>query len=70
MQAGFPEVKKLFLKKVHQYIKDRSLDPKYACAFLLGLGSLQSVQEKKSEVALAGLFVNFILFVVFINISR
>ncbi|GJV33394.1 sister chromatid cohesion protein PDS5 homolog B-like protein isoform X1 [Tanacetum coccineum] len=55
-EAGFPEVKKLFLKKVHQYIKDRSLDPKYACAFLLGLGSLQSVQEKKSEVALAGLF--------------
>nr|GEU32782.1 sister chromatid cohesion protein PDS5 homolog B-like isoform X1 [Tanacetum cinerariifolium] len=55
-EAGFPEVKKLFLKKVHQYIKDRSLDPKYACAFLLGLGSLQSVQEKKSAVALAGLF--------------
>ncbi|KAJ0808766.1 putative sister chromatid cohesion protein Pds5 [Helianthus annuus] len=45
----FPEVKRLFLKKVHQYIKDRSLDPKYACAFLLDLGSQQSVQEEKSE---------------------
>ncbi|KAI3698227.1 hypothetical protein L6452_31340 [Arctium lappa] len=48
-EVGFPEVKKLFLNKVHQYIKDRSLDPKYACAFLLGLGSQQSVQEEKSE---------------------
>ncbi|KAJ9566892.1 hypothetical protein OSB04_002858 [Centaurea solstitialis] len=48
-EVGFPEVKKLFLNKVHQYIKDRSLDPKYACAFVLGLGSQQSVQEEKSE---------------------
>ncbi|KAJ0791644.1 putative sister chromatid cohesion protein Pds5 [Helianthus annuus] len=45
----FPEVKRLFLKKVHQYIKDRSLDPKYTCGFLLDLGSQQSVQEEKSE---------------------
>ncbi|KAI7749675.1 hypothetical protein M8C21_033736, partial [Ambrosia artemisiifolia] len=48
-ESGFPEVKRLFLKKVHQYIMDRSLDPKYACAFLLDLGSQQSVQEDKSE---------------------
>ncbi|KAI3740872.1 hypothetical protein L2E82_31347 [Cichorium intybus] len=44
-QAGFPQVRKLFLMKVHQYIKDRILDPKFACAFLLNLGS----QEHKSE---------------------
>ncbi|KAK9057901.1 hypothetical protein SSX86_022740 [Deinandra increscens subsp. villosa] len=48
-EVGFPEVKRLFLIKVHQYIKDRSLDPKYACAFLLDLGSQQSFQEEKSE---------------------
>ncbi|KAI3682841.1 hypothetical protein L1987_83148 [Smallanthus sonchifolius] len=48
-EFGFPEVKRLFLKKVHQYIKDQSLDPKYACAFLLDLGSQQPVQEEKSE---------------------
>ncbi|KAL8214756.1 hypothetical protein R6Q57_004205 [Mikania cordata] len=48
-ELGFPEVKRLFLRKVHQYIKDRSLNPKYACAFLLDLGSLPSVQEEKSE---------------------
>lgn len=52
MQVGFPEVKKLFLNKIYQYIKDRSLDPKYACAFLLGFEPQQSVQDEKSEVGL------------------
>ncbi|XP_063940236.1 sister chromatid cohesion protein PDS5 homolog A isoform X2 [Daucus carota subsp. sativus] len=33
-EVDFPQVEKLFLRKVHQYIKDRLLDPKYACAFL------------------------------------
>ncbi|CAN1177240.1 Sister chromatid cohesion protein PDS5 homolog A [Linum perenne] len=32
--SAFPEARKIFLAKVHQYIKDRLLDPKYACAFL------------------------------------
>ncbi|XP_062228684.1 sister chromatid cohesion protein PDS5 homolog A-like [Phragmites australis] len=36
-QDDFPEVRKLFLCKVHQYIKERALDAKYACAFLLGI---------------------------------
>ncbi|KAK4369677.1 hypothetical protein RND71_009152 [Anisodus tanguticus] len=36
-EASFPQVKKLFLNKVHQYLKDRYLDPKYTCAFLLDL---------------------------------
>ncbi|XP_076925965.1 sister chromatid cohesion protein PDS5 homolog A-like isoform X2 [Bidens hawaiensis] len=43
----FPEAKRLFLNKVHQYIKGRSLDLKYACAFLLDLNSHQSVQKEK-----------------------
>ncbi|CAN0890858.1 Sister chromatid cohesion protein PDS5 homolog A [Linum grandiflorum] len=33
-ESSFPEARKIFLGKVHQYIKDRLLDPKYACAFL------------------------------------
>ncbi|KAK1427905.1 hypothetical protein QVD17_16630 [Tagetes erecta] len=47
-EFGFPEVTRLFLNKVHQYIKDRSLDPKFACAFLLDLGSQQPVQEEET----------------------
>jgi sister-chromatid-cohesion protein PDS5 len=37
MQIAFPQARKLFLSKVHQYIKDRVLDPKYACAFLFNM---------------------------------
>ncbi|CAA2987957.1 sister chromatid cohesion PDS5 homolog A isoform X1 [Olea europaea subsp. europaea] len=38
-EADFPEVKKLLQGKVHQYVKERILDPKYACIFLLDIGS-------------------------------
>ncbi|XP_057415482.1 sister chromatid cohesion protein PDS5 homolog A-like isoform X2 [Lotus japonicus] len=34
---SFPQAKKIFLSKVHQYIKDRLLDAKYACAFLFNM---------------------------------
>ncbi|KAG6528290.1 hypothetical protein ZIOFF_010441 [Zingiber officinale] len=34
-QDAYAESKKSFLNKVHQYIKERLLDAKYACAFLL-----------------------------------
>ncbi|URE34813.1 Sister chromatid cohesion protein PDS5 [Musa troglodytarum] len=34
-QDAYPQSRKLFLNKVHQYIKERLLDAKYACAFLL-----------------------------------
>ncbi|KAI3718580.1 hypothetical protein L6452_19457 [Arctium lappa] len=44
-----PEVKKLFLTKVHQYMKDRSLDPKYVCAFLLDFGSQKSILEEENQ---------------------
>ncbi|XP_017226187.1 sister chromatid cohesion protein PDS5 homolog A isoform X2 [Daucus carota subsp. sativus] len=36
-EVDFPQVKRLFLRKIHQYIKDRLLDPKYACAFIFDL---------------------------------
>ncbi|CAJ2649386.1 unnamed protein product [Trifolium pratense] len=36
-EISFPQVKKVFLSKVHQYIKDRLLDAKYACAFLFNI---------------------------------
>lgn len=37
VEVNFRQPRKLFLGKVHQYIKDRILDPKYACAFLLDI---------------------------------
>ncbi|PON57633.1 Coatomer beta subunit [Parasponia andersonii] len=52
-EISFPEAKRLFLSKVHQYIKDRILDGKYACAFLLNIfGSKPSeFQEDKQNLA-------------------
>ncbi|XP_062162943.1 sister chromatid cohesion protein PDS5 homolog A [Alnus glutinosa] len=52
-EISFPQAKKLFLGKVHQYIKDRHLDGKYACAFLFNIiGSEQSeFEEEKQNLA-------------------
>lgn len=50
MQARFPQVRKLFLKKVHQYIKNRSLDPKYVCAFLLDFRSQKPIREEVFKI--------------------
>ncbi|CAJ1941535.1 unnamed protein product [Sphenostylis stenocarpa] len=36
-EVSFPQAKKIFLSKIHQYIKDRLLDAKYACAFLFNI---------------------------------
>ncbi|KAF7803880.1 sister chromatid cohesion protein PDS5-like protein A-like isoform X2 [Senna tora] len=36
-EISFPQARKLFLSKAHQYIKDRLLDAKYACAFLFNI---------------------------------
>ncbi|AQK83804.1 binding, partial [Zea mays] len=36
-QDDFPQVRKLFLCKVLQYIKERALDAKYACTFMFGV---------------------------------
>lgn len=45
----FPEVKKLLLNKVHQYVRDHILDPKFACAFLLDTPSSQSDFEENKR---------------------
>ncbi|KAI3499028.1 hypothetical protein L1887_34820 [Cichorium endivia] len=47
--AGFPQVRKIFLNKVHQYIKNRSLDVKYVCAFLLDFGSKKAILQEENE---------------------
>ena len=61
LQSSFPEAKKLFLSKVHQYIKDRLLDAKYACAFLFNVvGSPPSEFEEVSMLDL--IFCNYSLF--------
>ncbi|XP_071922284.1 sister chromatid cohesion protein PDS5 homolog A-like isoform X1 [Coffea arabica] len=48
-EASFPEVRRLFLSKIYQYIKDRLLDPKYAIAFLLDMGSQQQLLEEEQH---------------------
>ncbi|EPS63564.1 hypothetical protein M569_11220, partial [Genlisea aurea] len=48
----YPEVKKLLLSKVHQYVRDRILDPKYSCAFLLALSSSEvELEENKRNLS-------------------
>ncbi|KAM1033682.1 hypothetical protein FF1_037151 [Malus domestica] len=52
-EISFPQAKKIFLNKVHQYIKDRLLDGKYACAFFFNTSGSKSVefQEEKQNLA-------------------
>ncbi|KAJ7967846.1 sister chromatid cohesion protein PDS5-like A-A-like [Quillaja saponaria] len=52
-EIGFPQVKKILLSKIYQYIKDRLLDGKYACAFLINIfGSKQDeFAEHKQDLA-------------------
>ncbi|XP_022142523.1 sister chromatid cohesion protein PDS5 homolog A isoform X2 [Momordica charantia] len=52
-EITFPQARKAFLSKVHQYIKDRMLDAKYACAFLFNItGSNPSeFDEEKQNLA-------------------
>ncbi|KAL8099999.1 hypothetical protein AgCh_032310 [Apium graveolens] len=45
-EVDFPQVKRQFLRKVHQYVKDRLLDPKYACAFIFDLEPQQTDFEE------------------------
>ncbi|XP_042477295.1 sister chromatid cohesion protein PDS5 homolog A-like [Macadamia integrifolia] len=48
----YPQVKKLFLGKVHQYIKDKLLDAKYACAFVFNTVGTQQPEFKEDELNL------------------
>ncbi|KAL9237009.1 hypothetical protein vseg_011602 [Gypsophila vaccaria] len=53
VEINFRQARKLFLSKVHQYIKDRVLDVKYACAFLLDIfvSKHAEVDEDKHNLA-------------------
>ncbi|EER88261.2 hypothetical protein BDA96_10G149900 [Sorghum bicolor] len=46
-QDDFPQVRKLFLCKVLQYIKERALDAKYACAFMFGVNDYHAPQYEE-----------------------
>ncbi|KAL8461688.1 hypothetical protein ACS0TY_032974 [Phlomoides rotata] len=48
-EDDFPEVKRLLLNKIHQYVKDRALEPKYACAFLLDISPQQAGDEENKR---------------------
>lgn len=52
-EISFPQAKKLFLSKVHQYVKDRLLDAKYACAFSFSITESKSpeFEEEKQNLA-------------------
>ncbi|CAK7323338.1 unnamed protein product [Dovyalis caffra] len=53
-EIAFPQARKIFLTKVHQYIKDRVLDAKYACAFFFnttGSKSLDFEEQEKQNLA-------------------
>ncbi|XVF75159.1 hypothetical protein PTKIN_Ptkin13bG0164900 [Pterospermum kingtungense] len=55
-EISFPQAKKLFLSKVHQYIKDRLLDAKYACAFLFNIPGSKPLQSEEEKQNLADIF--------------
>ncbi|XP_078165955.1 binding protein isoform X5 [Carex rostrata] len=48
-QDGNPQSRKLFLGKVHQYIKERVLDAKYACSFLLNISKYHSPEYEECK---------------------
>ncbi|XP_039118231.1 sister chromatid cohesion protein PDS5 homolog A isoform X1 [Dioscorea cayenensis subsp. rotundata] len=43
----YTESRRIFFSKVNQYIKERHLDPKYACAFLLNMTEWNSTEVKE-----------------------
>ncbi|KAE8709123.1 putative ARF GTPase activator [Hibiscus syriacus] len=55
-EISFPQARKQFLIKVNQYIKDRLLDAKYACAFLLGVPGSKELQFDEEKQNLANIF--------------
>ncbi|KAI9161603.1 hypothetical protein LWI28_018987 [Acer negundo] len=52
-EISFPQAKKLFLSKVHQYTKDRLLDAKYASALLFSITEANPLdfEEEKQNLA-------------------
>jgi sister chromatid cohesion protein PDS5 len=56
-QDDFPLVRKLFLCKVIQYIKERTLDAKYTCAFLLGIDDYRAPQYEEVQTQHSNLLI-------------
>ncbi|XP_077237607.1 sister chromatid cohesion protein PDS5 homolog A-like isoform X2 [Tasmannia lanceolata] len=48
-QDIYPEARRLFLSKVHQYIKERLLDGKYACAFVFNINGSSPPEFKEAK---------------------
>ncbi|KAJ6814311.1 sister chromatid cohesion protein PDS5-like protein A [Iris pallida] len=48
-EDAYAQSRKLFLSKVHQYIKERLLDAKYACAFLLSINQHHSPEYNEGK---------------------
>ncbi|XP_011628282.1 sister chromatid cohesion protein PDS5 homolog A isoform X1 [Amborella trichopoda] len=56
-QDGYPQVRNRFLSKVHQYLKDRVVDGKYACAFLFGIfGSTDFKEDRHNIVEIVDMY--------------
>ncbi|OMO76990.1 Armadillo-like helical [Corchorus capsularis] len=55
-EISFPEARKQFLSKVYQYIKDRLLDAKYACAFLFSVTGSKLLESDEEKQNLADIF--------------
>ncbi|XAR65765.1 hypothetical protein NMG60_11010002 [Bertholletia excelsa] len=52
-ETSFPQARKQFLDKVHQYVKERLLDPKYACAFLFDFEDIQQPDFGERKLSLS-----------------
>ncbi|XP_028754953.1 sister chromatid cohesion protein PDS5 homolog B-A isoform X2 [Neltuma alba] len=52
-KINFPQATTIFLSKVHQYIKDRLLDAKYSCAFILSIFESQADEFAEGKQYLA-----------------
>ncbi|XP_061344321.1 sister chromatid cohesion protein PDS5 homolog A [Gastrolobium bilobum] len=53
LEISFPQAKKVFLSKVHQYIKDCLLDAKYACAFMVNISGSKPEEFAEDKQNLA-----------------
>ncbi|GAB4826709.1 Sister chromatid cohesion protein PDS5 A [Ancistrocladus abbreviatus] len=53
VEISYPQARRLFLGKVHQYVKDRVLDAKYACAFLIDIVGSKHVDLDEDKHNLA-----------------
>lgn len=65
LQDPYTESRRIFFSKVNQYIKERHLDPKYACAFLLNMTEWNSteVKEVSSVKLVCTLFLYSLLYI-------